>query len=320
MIKQLLFLLAISIRVPAQPTQLFLEVEPNVRLEVLDWGGSGLPVLLVPGGGLDAHEFDQFAPKLAQTHHVYALTRRGSGASSAPTPNGSNYSSDRLGDDVLAVADALHLVRPVLIGHSLGGVELSSAGSRHPGKFSGLIYLDAAYSYAFYSKPLGDPVLDVLDLHRRLDQVLSTGLGDPQQLEQLRQSAQQLDRSLHSLETQRALMPPQPARPANVPPTPAIPMAIALERTPYTHLALPVLAIFAVPHDPGALYRNNPAARAAFLANDLLTTSAQADALQAGVPSARVLRIPNASHLIFKSNQAQVLEEIENFTHSLLKP
>ena len=194
MIKQLLFLLVVSTQAPAQPTQQFIEVEPYVRLEVLDWGGSGVPVLLVPGGGLDAHQFDQFAPKLAQTHHVYALSRRGSGASSAPTPNGRNYSSDRLGDDVLAVADALHLVLPILIGHSLGGVELSSAGSRHPEKLSGLIYLDAAYSYAFYSKPLGDPVLDVLDLHRRLDQVLSTGLGAaPQQLEELRQSAQQLD-------------------------------------------------------------------------------------------------------------------------------
>ena len=319
MIKQLLFLLLVSTQAPAQPTQRFIEVEQNIRLEVLDWGGSGLPVLLVPGGGLNAHEFDQFAPKLAQTHHVYALSRRGSGASSAPKPDGSNYSSDRLGDDVLAVADALHLVRPVLIGHSLGGVELSSAGSRHPEKFSGLIYLDAAYSYAFYSKPLGDPVLDVLDLHRRLDQVLSAGLGDSQQLEQLRQSAQQLDRSLQSLETQRALMPPQPARPVNAPPPPPIPMAIALERTPYTHLALPVLAIFADPHDPGALYRDNPAARAAFIANDLLTTSAQADALQAGIPSARILLVPNASHLIFRSNEAQVIEAIETFTHSLLK-
>ena len=39
--------------------------------------------------------------------------------------------------------DALKLTRPILVGHSLGGEELSSIGSRHPERVSGLIYLDA---------------------------------------------------------------------------------------------------------------------------------------------------------------------------------
>jgi pimeloyl-ACP methyl ester carboxylesterase len=55
-----------------------------------------------------------------------------------------------MGDDVLAVIDALKLDRPLVAGHSLGGEELSSIGTRHPEKVSGLIYLDAAYAYAFY--------------------------------------------------------------------------------------------------------------------------------------------------------------------------
>jgi pimeloyl-ACP methyl ester carboxylesterase len=38
----------------------------------------------------------------------------------------SGYGGDRLGDDVLAVLDALTLPRPVLVGHSHGGEELSS--------------------------------------------------------------------------------------------------------------------------------------------------------------------------------------------------
>jgi pimeloyl-ACP methyl ester carboxylesterase len=44
---------------------------------------------------------------------------------------------------VLAVCDSLKLNRPVLIGHSIAGEELSSIGSRHPEKVAGLIYLDA---------------------------------------------------------------------------------------------------------------------------------------------------------------------------------
>ncbi len=120
----------------------FITVENNVKLEVLDWGGSGRPLVLLAGLGNTAHIFDKFAPKFTATYHVYGITRRGFGASSSPSPSGAaTYSADRLGDDVLAVIDALKLNRPVLAGHSLGGEELSSIGSRHPGKVAGLIYL-----------------------------------------------------------------------------------------------------------------------------------------------------------------------------------
>jgi len=74
---------------------------------------------------------------------VIGVTRRGFGDSSAPA---SGYGADRLGDDVLAVIDALKISKPVLAGHSLGGEELSSIGSRYPERVAGLIYLDAGYS------------------------------------------------------------------------------------------------------------------------------------------------------------------------------
>ena len=42
----------------------FVTVDENVKLEVLDWGGSGRPVVLLTGMGNNAHVFDKFAPKL----------------------------------------------------------------------------------------------------------------------------------------------------------------------------------------------------------------------------------------------------------------
>src|SRR5580692_6811930 len=93
----------------------FITVDQNVNLEVLDWGGFGRPLMLLTGLGDTAHVFDQFAPKLTAAYHVYGITRRGYGASSAPA---AGYSADRLGDDVLAVMDSLKLDRPVLVGHS----------------------------------------------------------------------------------------------------------------------------------------------------------------------------------------------------------
>jgi non-heme chloroperoxidase len=124
-------------------------VEEGVKVQVVDWGGSGPPLVFIPGLGNTARStFDQIAPKLTSTHRVYGITRRGFGSSSRPA---SGYSADRLGDDVLAVMDALKLDRPVLVGHSMGGAELSLIASRFPNRVAGLVYLEAAYGYAYHS-------------------------------------------------------------------------------------------------------------------------------------------------------------------------
>jgi non-heme chloroperoxidase len=155
---------------PSPHTVQFITVDKDVKLEVLDWGGVGRPLVLLAGGGNTAHVFDDFAPKLTGSYHVYGITRRGFGASSAPIPNDNNYSADRLGDDVLAVLDALKLDRPVLVGHSIAGEELSSIGSRHPERVAGLVYLDAGDAYAYYNKSLGDFTIDLAELRANVDQ------------------------------------------------------------------------------------------------------------------------------------------------------
>ena len=155
-------------------------VEKDVKLEVLDWGGSGRALVFIPGLGNTAHIFDQFAPKFTKQYHVYGITRRGFGSSSAPA---SGYSADRLGDDVLAVLDTLKIAKPVLAGHSLGGEELSSVGSRHPERVAGLIYLDAGYAYAFYDQARGDMNIDLVDLEKKLAQLHpGKGPADPRPL------------------------------------------------------------------------------------------------------------------------------------------
>jgi pimeloyl-ACP methyl ester carboxylesterase len=124
----------------------FIAVDYKVRLEVLDWGGSGRAVVLLAGGGDTAHVFDDFAPKLTAHNHVYGITRRGFGAS------GYAEAADvgaQLGEDVLAVLDALKLDKPILVGHSIAGAELSWMANAHPNRIAGLVYLEAGYSYAF---------------------------------------------------------------------------------------------------------------------------------------------------------------------------
>ncbi len=118
----------------------FITVDDGVRLEVLDWGGAGRPIILLAGSGNTAHVFDEFAPQLTSYAHVYGITRRGFGLSSHPD---SNYSEQRLADDVLHVMNALHLEKPVLVGHSMSGEELTRLGDEHSDLLGGLVYLDA---------------------------------------------------------------------------------------------------------------------------------------------------------------------------------
>lgn len=145
-------LLTIGGRVAAQQTQWkdasshvsrFVLVADSVQLEVLDWGGTGAPIVLLAGLGDSGHAFDDFAPMLTARHHVVAVTRRGHGRSSAPT---SGYQFARLAADVVAVIDSLKLNRPVVIGHSFAGEEMHVLGARYPSKIAGLVYIDAAFN------------------------------------------------------------------------------------------------------------------------------------------------------------------------------
>jgi pimeloyl-ACP methyl ester carboxylesterase len=282
----------------------FVSVEENVKLEVLDWGGSGHPMIFLAGMGDTAHVFDKFAPAFTAKHHVYGITRRGFGASSKPVPDNGNYMSDRLGDDVLAIMNHLKIDRPILVGHSLAGEELSSVGSRFPERVAGLIYLEAGYGSAYYDSSHSDMVVDMNDLKGRIDQLESGKVQDEKQfLLDLASIVSRFEKSLdEGNKRMQSLHSP--------PPRPPIIAAISYGAEKYTKIPVPVLAIFAVPRNWD---RVDPAARAARVAADLAYTSAQANAFEAGVPTARVVRLPNADHDIFISNEADVLREMNDF-------
>jgi non-heme chloroperoxidase len=294
----------------------FVTVDKGVRLEVLDWGGSGGPVVLLAGLGNTAHIFDKVAPKLTGKNHVYGITRRGFGASSAPA---TGYSADRLGDDVLAVLDSLKLNRPVLVGHSIAGEELSSVGSRHPERVAGLIYLDAGYSYAYYDRARGNLDIDLVDLQKKLEQ-LQPGKGpqDPKALvhELLEATLPGFERDLRERQKELQVIPAALLAAHASSSVSEAARAIQTGEQKYTNIPVPILAIYAVPHDLGPM-PGDAAARAAFEANDEATTGAQAKAFESGVPSARVVRLPHANHFVFMSNEADVLREINAFLGSL---
>jgi len=309
MIRKTILALALAAGLSAQDVR-FVTVDKSVKLETLDWGGTGRPVVLLAGLGSTAHVFDTFAPKLARICHVYGITRRGYGASDAPE---TGYSADRLGDDVIEALDALKLDRPILAGHSIAGEELSSIGSRHPERVAGLVYLEAGYGYAFYDRARGDLNIDLIELRKKLETFQDTR---PLIRELLETALPAFQRDLKDEEEFLAALPLAMLAPIASVPRPAS-RAVAAGERKYDKIPVPVLAIFAVPHDMGAAMNADAQLRAAFDAHDEAATGGQARAFEQGVPSARVVRIPHAGHFVFRTNEADVLREIGAFIGSL---
>ena len=285
-------------------------VEEGVRLEVLDWGGSGRPLIFLSGNGDTAHSFDSFAPKFNGQNHVYGITRRGFGASNKPAPANGNYTADHLGDDILAVMRALGIERPVLVGHSLAGEELSSIGSRFPAKVSGLIYLDAAYSGAFYDPSHPQIEIEMNDLKKRIDEIEAGGVDEQEKLRELETAVARFESILHQNNEDVKTMPP-------LPPRSPIQAALNFGVEKYTSIPVPVLAIFACPHDWSHFFPNDPERRAARLAADTAQCNARAEVLSRGVPGATVVRIANADHYVHRSNEAEVIDEMKRFLDRL---
>lgn len=127
----------------AEARILKVDTAPGVSLEVIDWGGSGRPLVFLAGGGHTAREFEDFVPRFTGSHRVIGISRRGSGGSSDVAPD----SLDPLVDDIVAVLDHLKLERVVLVGHSFAGTEMALFGEKHADRCAGLVYLDSAYDY-----------------------------------------------------------------------------------------------------------------------------------------------------------------------------
>lgn len=307
----LVFALRLSAQADLSPHKVqFVPVEPGVQLEVLDWGGSGKPVIFLAGNGDTAHTFDSFAPKFTGQNHVYGITRRGFGASSKPLPANGNYSADHLGDDILAVMRALEIERPVLVGHSLAGEELSSIGSRFPAKVSGLIYLDAATSFAFYDPSHPQMEIEMNEIKKRIDEIEAGGVDEQEKLRELEAAVGRFEKILHQNNEEVSTMPP-------LPPRSPIQAALNFGVERYTAIPVPVLAIFACPHDWDRFFPNDPERKAARLSADTARCSAQAEAFSHGVTSAKVVLIAHADHYIYRTNEAQVIDEIKRFLDTL---
>ena len=304
---------------PSPHTTRYVTVDKDVRLEVLDWGGSGRPIVLLAGGGDTAHVFDDFAPKFTAHHHVYGITRRGFGASGY---SATDHPADRLGDDVVAVIDALNLKKAILVGHSIAGVELSSVANSHPNQVAGLAYLDAAYSYAF-DNGKGASIMEMQKLQGPQPPPPSkTELASFSALQKYYERVNGFPFPEAELRAWREPTPDGGVGKERDFPGTALFMPLMTGTKKYTAIPVPTLVIFANPHSQGIWVDENTdpsmqiAAKAYSTALEALTER-QEKSVEDGVPTAQVITLPGANHYVFLSNEAEVLKDIDAFLVSL---
>jgi pimeloyl-ACP methyl ester carboxylesterase len=296
-------------------------VDSSVQLEVLDWGGSGPPLVLL-ACYVSGHVYDEFAPKLTNQFHVYGITRRGIGASDKPA---TGYAVRRSANDVLDVLNSLNVQKSLLVGHSCAGQILTLFAAQHSDRLLGLVYLDGASDPTTTPADVGASMPDPTTLPRpikptapdhtsfealRVSQRRDRGWAFPE-AELRQQYAANADGSVG-----RSLL------------SPVIRRAITVDarvRPDYSGIRVPVLAIYQrePPFEKVAanfLIRNEQeraALRQEYDATRALYVRWQRDLL-ASVPTARIVELEGASLYMFQSNEADVLREIRAFARTLI--
>jgi pimeloyl-ACP methyl ester carboxylesterase len=118
----------------------------HVNLHYVDYGQPGSRgLVMLHGGGANTHWYDFIGPTLSQHCHALALDLRGHGDSTPVEPP--LYTYDAYMDDIRALLQAEQLQRPVLMGHSMGGMLMVRYTSANVHDIGALIICDARPVY-----------------------------------------------------------------------------------------------------------------------------------------------------------------------------
>ncbi len=114
----------------------------KLRLHYIDHGGdAAVSAVALHGFALNCHSFDEVGPALSDQLHWYALDQRGHGHSDRAAQL-SDYSRDHMADDIRGFIESQSLDRPVVIGHSMGGMNAMTFAAEHPDRLRALILID----------------------------------------------------------------------------------------------------------------------------------------------------------------------------------
>jgi pimeloyl-ACP methyl ester carboxylesterase len=145
------------------PYGTFIDVDGN-RIHYVEQG-IGPPILFIHGLGAQFHQFRHpLFGKLDSEFRLVALDRPGSGYS--VRARGASAGISEQARVIVKFMDKLGLEKPLIVGHSLGGIVSLAIAIEHPGKLSGLALLSPYTRYSDKTPPEFAP-LDIAQPWRR---------------------------------------------------------------------------------------------------------------------------------------------------------
>lgn len=113
----------------------------GVRLHYVE-GGSGMPLLCLPGWPQTWYSFHTVAPALAKNYRVIVVDIRGMGTSDKPAHG---YDKKTMAKDVYELISYLQIKKMHLLGHDIGGMVAMSFANNYPDFVDKLIVMDGAH-------------------------------------------------------------------------------------------------------------------------------------------------------------------------------
>lgn len=286
----------------------FVTVEPGVRLEVLDWGGTGNYLVLLAGLGDNAHVFDQFAHQFNDRFHVIGITRRGFGRSSQPA---GGYDVGTRASDDIAVLDKLQIPKAIFVGHSIASTELNVLGAKYPDRVQKLVYLDGldlgSGGWAALPQPPPAPALTEADL-KSVQHLAAADARDDGYRKPLAAISQSI-RTSRSGKVLGAVTPPDISRK----------ILEGLRPAEYGRIEVPTLGIFnritSQYHLP-YYWDLDPARRQNYdrsIGALSVWISGAIENFRSGMKHSRVIELHDANHYVFIVDEALVVREMRKF-------
>ena len=118
-------------------------------------GGAGDPIVFLHGFPESHRTWRHQMTNLASDFRVVAPDQRGFGGSDKPE-GVEAYETDRVVEDLIALADALDIGRFTLVGHDWGGAAAWLAALRHPDRIERLVIVNAPHPLVFQRSVIDD--------------------------------------------------------------------------------------------------------------------------------------------------------------------
>jgi N-formylmaleamate deformylase len=135
----------------------------GIDVHYLRTGGDKPPVVLLHGLMTSGACWTPVARALEKDYDLIMPDARGHGNSGVPDHG---YWYDNLAADIMSFIDALGLVSPVVVGHSMGGMTAAVVASLNPKRFRGLVLVDPPFLTPERQREVYES--GVADQHRRI--------------------------------------------------------------------------------------------------------------------------------------------------------